>query len=199
MFTGIVQTVGKVVEAQPTGGGLRLTVDTADLPLSDVIVGDSIAVGGVCLTAVGMGPRSFVADVSRETISCTTGFRVGQEVNLEKALRMGDRLGGHIVSGHVDGVAEVLKYEPRGDNWFLEIRAPRELARYVARKGSVTIDGVSLTVNAVDGAAFTMNLIPHTHDATSLRNLVPGAKVNLEVDLLARYLERLNEPGVSAK
>ena len=197
MFTGIVQTVGRIVGAQASDGGLKLTVATTQLPLADVIVGDSIAVGGVCLTVVALGESRFSADVSRETISCTTGFREGQEVNLEKALRMGDRLGGHIVSGHVDGTAEVIRFEPRGDNWFLEIRAPRDLARYIARKGSVTIDGVSLTVNAVDGPCFTMNLIPHTHDATSLRNLAPGSRVNLEVDLLARYLERLHEPGVS--
>ena len=190
MFTGIVQTVGRIVGAQTSEGGLKLTVSTAELPLADVIVGDSIAVGGVCLTVVALGEGRFSADVSRETISCTTGFREGQEVNLEKALRMGDRLGGHIVSGHVDGTAEVVRFEPRGDNWFLEIRAPQDLARYIARKGSVTIDGVSLTVVDVDASTFSVALIPHTLACTTLGGLVEEDRVNLETDLVFKYVDR---------
>ncbi|HWS14185.1 MAG TPA: riboflavin synthase, partial [Rhodocyclaceae bacterium] len=156
-----------------------------------VALGDSIAVSGVCLTVISRESDHFAVDVSRETLDCTVGLDAPGEVNLEKALRLSDRLGGHLVSGHVDGVGEVAKFEPVGESYELVIRAPQSLAKYIARKGSVTVDGVSLTVNRVDGAEFSINLIPHTLSVTTLRRLAPGARVNLEVDLVARYVERM--------
>jgi riboflavin synthase len=193
MFTGIIAAVGRIAAVQPSQGGLRLKVEAGGLALDDVVPGDSIAVDGVCLTAVTLHASAFEADVSRETLSCVAGFAAGAEVNLEKALRLADRLGGHLVSGHVDGVGEVARFEPVGDNRLLTVGAPPQLARYIARKGSVTVNGVSLTVNEVDGASFTVNLIPHTLQATNLQRLRPGMKVNLEADLLARYAERLRQ------
>ena len=191
MFTGIVAAVGSIVTSAPSTGGLRLHIDAAGLALDDVAVGDSIAVNGVCLTAVVLDRAGFDADVSRETLECIAGFPVGARVNLEKALRLSDRLGGHLVSGHVDGVGTVCRFEPAGDNRLLAITAPAALAKYIARKGSIAVDGVSLTINAVSGAEFVVNLIPHTLQATSLRDLKVGDGVNLEADLLARYAERL--------
>lgn len=191
MFTGIIGAVGRVAEARPQGEGLRLSIEAGTLDLSDVAIGDSIAANGVCLTVVGLSDHRYEVDVSAETLRCTTGFRTGDEVNLEKALRLADRLGGHLVSGHVDGVGTVVRFEPLGGCRLLEVEAPEELARYIAPKGSIAVDGVSLTVNRVEGRRFAVNLIPHTLEVTTLKRLAPGARVNLEVDLLARYAERL--------
>lgn len=191
MFTGIVQAVGKITASTPRGQDVRLTIDAGALDLSDVQLGDSIAANGVCLTVIGLGPHSYEVDVSAETLRCTVGFELGSEVNLEKALRLADRLGGHLVSGHVDGVGSVTRLEPAGDCFLLEVEAPSELAKYIAPKGSITINGVSLTVNQVNGSRFAVNLIPHTLEVTTLKHVQPGSRVNLEVDLLARYAERL--------
>jgi riboflavin synthase len=193
MFTGIVAAVGTIREAKPAAGSLRLVVDAGGLGLEDVAVGDSVAVNGVCLTVVARAARAFEADVSRETQACTTGFVAGGRVNLEKALRAADRLGGHMVSGHVDGVGSVTRVEAAGDNRLMMVTAPGVVARYIARKGSIAVNGVSLTVNEVNGAKFAVNLIPHTLTATNLGDLRKDDKVNLEVDMLARYVERLNE------
>lgn len=193
MFTGIVAAVGRIAKTDPAPGGLRLHIDTAGLDMGDVALGDSIAVSGVCLTVVAFDRSHFEAEVSQATLSVVAGFAAGAPVNLEKALRLADRLGGHLVTGHVDGTGTVSRFDAVGDNRRLVIEAPRAIARYIARKGSVAVDGVSLTVNAVDGDTFEVNLIPHTLGATTLQNLQPGAKVNLEVDMLARYVERLNE------
>lgn len=193
MFTGIISAVGRIAEARPAAGGLRLAIDAGGLQLDDVVIGDSIAVNGVCLTAVALHPAAFEVDVSQETLNCAAGFAPGASVNLEKALRLSDRLGGHLVSGHVDGVGEVRRFDPAGDNRLLTVAAPRELAKYIARKGSVAVNGVSLTVNEVEGVEFAINLIPHTLQATNLRLLKPGERVNLEVDMLARYAERLRQ------
>ncbi|MBI2296109.1 MAG: riboflavin synthase [Betaproteobacteria bacterium] len=194
MFTGIVAAVGKVAAGTPAAGGLRLRIAAGGLDLGDVAAGDSIAVNGVCLTVVARGAGEFEADVSRETLACTAGFAAGDRVNLEKALRLADRLGGHLVSGHVDGVGAVRRSEPEGENRLLAVAAPRELAQYIARKGSIAVNGVSLTVNEVNGAEFVVNLIPHTLAGTTLGELRARDKVNLEVDMLARYVERLREP-----
>ena len=191
MFSGIVATVGRIVHLQPLEKGLRLTVDAPELDLSDVAVGDSIAHGGVCLTVIAKSGQSYQVDVSRETLDCTVGLDATGEVNLEKALRLADRLGGHLVTGHVDGVGEVLRFAPVGESHELVIRAPQALAKYIARKGSATVNGVSLTVNRVDGADFSINLIPHTLAVTTLKHLAAGARVNLEIDLIARYVERM--------
>ncbi|ATE61555.1 riboflavin synthase [Thauera sinica] len=192
MFSGIVAAVGRIEHIEPLTDGVRLTIDTNGLDLSDVVIGDSIAHSGVCLTVVGMdGPR-LKYDVSRETLNCTVGLEaVGNEVNLEKALRLADRLGGHLVTGHVDGVGEVLRFEPVGESHELVVRAPAEIAGYVAKKGSITVNGVSLTVNRVGGRDFSVNLIPHTVAMTNLKHLAPGGRVNLEIDLIARYVERM--------
>jgi riboflavin synthase len=195
VFTGIVAAVGRVREVQDAQGGARLIVDAGNLALDDVSIGDSIAVNGVCLTATTLLPDAFTVDVSQETIACTAGFELGTAVNLEKALRLADRLGGHLVSGHVDAVGEVMRFDAVGDNRLLAVRVPAELTRYIARKGSVTVNGVSLTVNDIEHDVFRVNLIPHTLAATNLAVLAPGARVNLEVDLLARYLERLLVAG----
>ena len=191
MFSGIVAATGRISHILAAEKGLRLTIEAGSLGLDDVALGDSIAVSGVCLTVISRESNQFAVDVSRETLDCTVGLDAPGEVNLEKALRLSDRLGGHLVSGHVDGVGEVAKFEPVGESYELVIRAPQSLARYIARKGSVTVDGVSLTVNRVDGAEFSINLIPHTLSVTTLRRLAPGSRVNLEVDLVARYVERM--------
>jgi len=191
MFAGIVSAVGTVRSVKPARGGIRLVVDSAGLGLKDVAIGDSIAVNGACLTVVARKGRSFQADVSRETLSCTAGFAAGQRVNLEKALRAADRIGGHLVSGHVDGVGTVARAKAAGANRLLAVAVPEALAKYVARKGSIAVNGVSLTVNAVNGAEFEVNLIPHTLAASNLGELRKGDSVNLEVDMLARYVERL--------
>jgi len=192
MFTGIIADVGIITDKQEREGGLRLRIATKALGMSDVQLGDSIAVNGVCLTAVKIEGNSFTVDVSRETLNCTVGLeQQGAEVNLEKALRLADRLGGHLVSGHVDGVGEVLEFTNLGESWTLSVRAPKALAKYIAAKGSVTINGVSLTVNKVEGAVFYVNLIPHTLQETTLKGLHIDSRVNLEIDLIARYVERM--------
>ena len=192
MFSGIVADVGLIKSAQDREGGLRLTVATKALGMDDVALGDSIAVNGVCLTVVEIQGNDFAVDVSRETLSCTAGLgKQGARVNLEKALRLSDRLGGHLVSGHVDGVGEVVAFNDLGESWRLVVRAPHALSRYIAMKGSITINGVSLTVNLVAGSEFEVNLIPHTLEVTTLQELKAGAKVNLEIDLIARYVERM--------
>jgi riboflavin synthase len=191
MFSGIIAATGKIVRIEPREAGVSLTIAAGDLDLGDVAVGDSIACGGVCLTVVALSGNAFTVDVSRETLNCTVGLDGMQEVNLEKALRLADRLGGHLVSGHVDGVGEVVKFERIGESHELVIRAPQELAKYIARKGSISVDGVSLTTNTVNGAEFSINLIPHSVAVTTLKRLEPGGRVNLEVDLIARYVERI--------
>ncbi|MBK7953196.1 MAG: riboflavin synthase [Candidatus Accumulibacter sp.] len=194
MFSGIVAAVGRITRITPRDDGattVRLTVEAGQLGLDDVSPGDSIACNGVCLTVVDRQDSCFFVDVSPESLACTVGLAAPGPVNLEKALRLADRLGGHLVSGHVDGVGEVLRFAPVGDNRLLEIRAPAALAKYIARKGSITVDGVSLTTNSVDGASFSINLIPHTLEATTLGGLQPGSRVNLEIDLIARYVERM--------
>jgi riboflavin synthase len=193
MFTGIIQSVGTVRRLEPRGGDVRISIDTGKLPMADVALGDSIAVNGVCLTAVDLGSDSFSADCSRETLSLTTlGDLVpGSPVNLEKALTLATPLGGHLVSGHVDGVGRVLERREDARSWRLRIEAPGELARYIAHKGSICVDGVSLTVNRVDGPCFDLNIVPHTLEETLIVHYQPGTRVNLEVDLIARYLERL--------
>ena len=197
MFSGIVAAVGRITHLSARGdekNTVRLTIEAGALGLDDVALGDSIACNGVCLTVVELEGNHFRVDVSPETFSCTVGLAAPGAINLEKALRVSDRLGGHIVSGHVDGVGEVLRFDAVGDNRLLEIRAPKALAKYIARKGSITVNGTSLTTNDVEGTDFTINLIPHTLQNTTLHLLAPGAKVNLEVDLIARYCERLLNP-----
>ena len=191
MFTGIIQAVGEVRELTLAERAARLVIATGKLDLADVGIGDSIAVNGVCLTVTELLPDAFSVDVSPETIACTVGFELAAAVNLEKALRLCDRLGGHLVSGHVDGVGEVVRFEPVGDNRLLAVRVPADLGRYVARKGSITVNGVSLTVNEVESDVLRVNLIPHTLAETNLGGLRSGARVNLEVDLVARYIERM--------
>ena len=191
MFTGIVQAIGRIREYDAHGADARMVIHAGGLDLADVALGDSIAVNGVCLTAVALTPDSFTVDVSAETLDCTEGFVPGAEVNLEKALRLADRLGGHMVSGHVDGVGTVYRFAPAGESHLLEIDAPRELARYILRKGSITVNGVSLTVNRVEDTRFALNLIPHTLQMTTLKHLQAGSRVNLEVDMIARYVERM--------
>lgn len=196
MFTGIIQAVGHVTHLQESqGGDARVTIAAGGLDMGDVRLGDSIACNGVCLTVVEKTLEGFGVVVSGETFACTIGFAPGDRLNLEKALRLADRLGGHLVSGHVDGVGVVKRLEQIGDSWLLEIAAPAKLARYLAPKGSVAVNGVSLTVNRVlsghDGADFTINLIPHTLENTMLQGIKAGDRVNLEADMLARYAERL--------
>ena len=193
MFTGIIQAIGQVRRLDPRGGDVRLGVATGKLELDGVRLGDSIAVNGVCLTAVALGAGEFAADVSRETLSLTTlgGLKPGSRVNLETALTLATPLGGHLVSGHVDGVGEVLDRHDDGRSWRLRVRAPAALAKYIAQKGSICVDGTSLTVNAVAGCDFELNIVPHTLVETIIGGYGPGTRVNLEVDLIARYLERL--------
>ena len=197
MFAGIVAAVGRIARSKPSGDGVRLRIEAPGLGMDDVAVGDSIAVQGVCLTVVSRDAAGFEADVSRATLGVTQGLEAGRDVNLEKSLRFGDRVDGHLVAGHVDAMGEVIALEELGGSARLVIGAPAALARFIARKGSVAVDGVSLTVNAVEGSRFEVNLIPHTRAATTLRNLAPRARVNLEVDMLARYVERLSQtvPG----
>lgn len=193
MFTGIVEAMGSLASMTPHDGDMRLHIRTGELDLSDVALGDSIAVNGVCLTATELPGDGFCADVSNETLDNTTlgDLKPGHGVNLEKALTPASRLGGHLVSGHVDGVGEVVEVKPEARSWRIDIQAPDELARYLARKGSITVDGISLTVNAVSGARFSLNIVPHTREVTNMSDWQPGTRVNLEVDIIARYLERL--------
>ncbi len=193
MFTGIVQGVGTVRAIEPRGGDVTLVFDTAGVSLADIELGGSIAVSGVCLTATRFDGSGFAADVSRETLSLTTlgDWVVGSRMNLEKALLAGQALGGHYVTGHVDGVGELVSRHDDARSVRMEFRVPPELARYVARKGSICIDGVSLTVNGARDDRFDVNLVPHTLDVTTLGSLQPGSRVNLEVDIIARYVERM--------
>jgi riboflavin synthase len=203
MFTGIVAAVGKISSVTPLVGGtfagVRLDIDAGALSLADVALGDSIAINGACMTVVEKTDSAFSVDVSRESLNCTVGLDAPGEVNLEKALTLAERLGGHLVSGHVDGLGQVHSFEAIGESWELVIDAPGELAKFLAFKGSVVINGVSLTVNRVEdldaGAGkvcrFSINLIPHTISVTTLKHLKAGSKVNLEIDLIARYVERM--------
>jgi riboflavin synthase len=193
MFTGIIQAQGSIAEMQQRGGDMRLQINADKLDLSDVFLGDSIAVNGVCLTVVELTDKGFSADISNETLVLTSlgGLKTGSPVNLEKALTLADRLGGHLVSGHVDGVGTVISRSNDGRSVRFVIEAPAVLARYIAHKGSICVDGTSLTVNAVDGVSFELNIVPHTLDETIMGDYQAGSEVNLEVDLIARYLERL--------
>ncbi|MEQ1558520.1 MAG: riboflavin synthase [Methyloglobulus sp.] len=193
MFTGIISAIGLITAIEHKGGDCRLTINTGKLSLSDTQLGDSIAVNGVCLTAVELGKQHFCADVSNETLSRSTlkNAVVGTPVNLELALTPTTRMGGHIVSGHVDGIGELVELKPDARSWRLSFKVPDELAKYIAEKGSITINGISLTVNTVNGALFSVNIVPHTLKETTLADIKVGNHVNLEVDLLARYLERL--------
>ncbi|NWG74325.1 MAG: riboflavin synthase [Rubrivivax sp.] len=205
MFTGIVTAVGRIVDATPLGAqrphGRRLTVETPAGWLDDVALGESIALNGACMTVTSLDATAsrFTVDVSAESLARTAGLAGPGPVNLEKALRANDRLGGHLVSGHVDGIGTVTHFAPVGESWELRVLAPRELARYLAYKGSITVNGVSLTVNRVDdrddGCEFSINLIPHTIEQTTLGTLSAGARVNLEIDLIARYVERMLRPA----
>lgn len=198
MFTGIIEAVGEIKQVTPgassreaAADGIRLDIAPGELDLSDVKTGDSIAVNGICLTVTSLRGGCFTVEVSRETLGCTQGLdQQGGKVNLEKALRLSDRLGGHLVSGHVDAIGEVVKLEPTGESYLLVIRAPGALLKYIAKKGSITVNGVSLTVNWLTADEFGVNLIPHTLAITTLHDLERGAKVNLEVDMLARYVEQ---------
>lgn len=199
MFTGIVAAIGKITSIQPLGtgadAGVRLIVDAGSLAMQDVAIGDSIALNGACMTVTEKTVNGFTVDVSRESLNRTAGLDALGEVNLEKALTLADRLGGHLVSGHVDGLGTVKKFEPVGESWELVIEAPKDLGKYLAYKGSIVVNGVSLTVNRVadtaSGCAFSINLIPHTIHATTLKHLSVGKRVNLEIDLIARYVERM--------
>ncbi len=212
MFTGIVAAVGRIIAFEPlsaanaasavdvadvsdTGAGIRLRIDAGALDLNDVALGDSIAIQGACMTVVALAPAEFSVDVSRESLNRTAGLERLGEVNLEKAMRLSDRIGGHLVSGHVDGIGSVRRFQAVGESWLLVVHAQQQLARFLAYKGSITVNGVSLTVNEVhderDGCEFSINLIPHTIEVTTLRHLAVGDRVNLEVDLIARYVERM--------
>ena len=199
MFTGIVAAVGRIEAVKPLGAddaaGVRLTVDAGTLDLTDVVLGDSIAIQGACMTVVEKTARTFDVDVSRESLNCTVGLTAAGEVNLEKALTAHERLGGHIVSGHVDGLGKVMRFAPVGESHELRVLASKDIGRYLAYKGSITVNGVSLTVNSVEdgpeGCEFSINLIPHTVEVTTLKHLKAGDSVNLEVDLIARYVERM--------
>lgn len=204
MFTGIVAAVGTISTVQPLAGGsdagVRLQIEAGGLPLGDVALGDSIAINGACMTVVSKTDSAFSVDVSRESLNCTVGLDAPGEVNLEKALTLAERLGGHLVSGHVDGLGQVHRFEAVGESWELVIDAPADLARFLAFKGSVVVNGVSLTVNRVEDLAggvcrFSINLIPHTISVTTLKHLRAGSQVNLEIDLIARYVERMLSAG----
>ena len=193
MFTGIIQAVGKIETITNVGEDLKLSIFAHNLGLDDVKIGDSIAVNGVCLTATHLNKTHFEAQVSKETLDVTTGLGSKQAVNLEKSLRLQDRLGGHLVSGHVDGVGQVVQFESLGDCWLLEIIAPNAISKYIAKKGSICVNGVSLTVNSIKKDTFIMNIIPHTLENTMFKNLKVGSDVNLEIDQIARYIERITE------
>lgn len=198
MFTGIITAVGRITVVEEQGEDIRLSVEAGKLDLSDVSAGDSISVNGVCLTATSLQEKVFSADLSRETLACTTfgDIGVGDRVNLEKAMRLSDRLGGHLVSGHTDGVGRIVEMHEDARSTRYVIEAPVELARYICRKGSICIDGVSLTVNEVHDSSFNVNIIPHTMDETIFPDYRTETRVNLEVDIIARYLERLYSGSV---
>ncbi len=191
MFTGIIQAVGQIERVTPMGEDVKLNISCKNLDMQDVKTGDSIAVNGVCLTAISFSNTHFEAHVSKESLSVTVGLDNTHHVNLEKALRLNDRLGGHLVSGHVDGVGEVLLFQQLGDCWKLDIRAPHAISKYISVKGSIAVNGVSLTVNTISADVFSINLIPHTLENTTLQFLKAGTPVNLEVDQIARYVERM--------
>ncbi len=191
MFTGIIEAIGRVAAVNPAGQSAALTIDGAGLDMSDIVVGDSIACNGVCLTVTALAPTGFTVDVSQETLRVTAGFGAGAAINLEKSMRLSARLGGHLVSGHVDGVGTITAVKPVDANRELMVRFPAELGRYIARKGSIAINGVSLTVNVVTTDTFSVNLIPYTLAVTNLKDLKQGDRVNLEIDLVARYVERM--------
>ena len=197
MFSGIIQAVGTIEQVEPLEKGVHLTIEAGVLGLGKTKIGDSIAMNGACMTATSISGNRFTVDVSRESLDVTVGLGAPGPVNLEKSMALGDSIDGHLVTGHVDGVGEVAAFEQLGESWRLAVRAPKDLGRYIARKGSITVNGVSLTVNRVEdgpaGATFEVNLIPHTLEVTTLSRLAAGAKVNLEIDLLARYVQRLLE------
>ncbi len=193
MFTGIIQAIGQIEAITHRDNDIALLIAANSLDLSDVQIGDSIAVNGICLTATCVNATHFSAHVSAETLRVTTGLDQAQAINCEKALRLSDRLGGHLVSGHIDGVGEVTQFSDLGDCWLLAIRAPHAISKYIAKKGSICVNGVSLTVNSIEQDIFTMNIIPHTLNMTTFKNLNAGKKVNLEVDQIARYVERMTE------
>lgn len=201
MFTGIIEAIGEIKRVEQQQGDVRLTISTKNLDLGDAQLGDSIAVNGVCLTAIELTPGQFVADVSNETLSATTmgDIKAGSAVNLECALQAQTRLGGHMVSGHVDGVGQVIERKADARSVRFTFAMPAEISRYVAQKGSICIDGISLTVNTVDDVSFSVNIVPHTLEMTTLGNRQVGDSVNLEVDVIARYLERLMLGGVKAE
>jgi riboflavin synthase len=191
VFTGIIETIGRIAAVKPAGQSAALTIDAGGLDMSDVAVGDSIACNGVCLTVTSLVKKGFTVDVSHETLRVTAGFAAGNAINLEKSLRLSERLGGHLVCGHVDGSGEVSMIKPVDGNREITVRFPAELGRYIARKGSIAVNGVSLTVNVVTTDTFSVNLIPHTLAVTNLKDLKRGDRVNLEIDLVARYVERM--------
>ncbi len=193
MFTGIIQAVGQISAITPVGDDVKLLIAAENLNLTDVAVGDSIAVNGICLTATNITASHFEAHVSKETLNVTTGLNKLSAVNLEKALRLNDRLGGHLVSGHVDGIGEIMQFEELGDCWLLAIRAPHAISKYIAKKGSICVDGVSLTVNKIAFDTFAVNIIPHTLQNTAFLHYEVGSCVNLEIDQIARYVERMAE------
>ena len=193
MFTGIIQAVGHIDSVTPMGDDVKLSIQAANLGLDDVIVGDSVAVNGVCLTVTELSETHFQAHVSKATLNVSTGLNGNNFVNLEKPLRLNDRLGGHLVSGHVDGVGAVLRFEQAGDCWLLAVRAPHQISKYIAKKGSICVDGVSLTVNTILHDTFTMNIIPHTLENTTFKYLKVSNLLNLEIDQIARYVERMTE------
>ncbi|MCL2644595.1 MAG: riboflavin synthase [Betaproteobacteria bacterium] len=192
MFSGIVAAVGRIEQIEPLGDGLRLTIEAGGLDLDGIALGDSVANSGVCLTVIAIDGSRLKFDVSRETLNCSVGLdRVGNAINLEKALALNGLIGGHLVTGHVDGIGEVMNFAPLAESFELVVRAPNAIAGYIARKGSITVNGVSLTVNSVQGADFSINLIPHTIAVTNFKHLKTGDKVNLEIDVIARYVERM--------
>ncbi len=193
MFTGIIQAVGEITPVQTSSGDIKIDINAEQLDLSDVKIGDSIAINGVCLTVTNLSETHFKADVSKETLNVTTGLDQKGQVNLEKALRLDDRLGGHLVSGHVDGVGQVVQFDPVNDCWLLAIQLPHAISKYIARKGSICVNGVSLTVNTIEKDVFTINIIPHTLEKTILGTLQVGSQVNLEIDQIARYVERMQQ------
>ena len=193
MFTGIIQDVGQIERIEPLNDDIQLSIRTNQLDLSDTRIGDSIAVNGVCLTVTAMRQSHFEAHVSQATLSVTTGLNHTQPVNLEKALRFNDRLGGHLVSGHVDGIGEVIAFDAVGDCWRLSLRAPHALSKFIATKGSISVNGISLTVNEIQHDTFVVNIIPHTMSHTTLAYVNVGDQVNLEIDLIARYVERMTQ------